>query len=238
MVRSLKLSSDAFVLHFHKLVNFLNLEVKKKEIYRTSFVHTSYANENKCENNERLEFLGDAILDYLVAEYLYMKYPTMPEGEMSKTKAIYVCEKANSEYALSLGLDQCLLLGKGETEQGGKAKPSVLGDLFEAFLGAVYLDSGIKKVKDILEKFVFPNISYTSKGFFEDFKSMLQEYIQAESRLGVAYTLDKEIGPSHDKTFTISVYHEGIRLGTGIGKSKKEAEQNAAKDAIDKLVKQ
>lgn len=229
------MSKEEFNKNFKKVVKQLNLNVKDWDLYFTAFVHTSFANEHKCENNERLEFLGDAILDFLVAKYLYKNYPSMPEGDMSKIRSTYVCEKANSEYALSLQLDTCLLLGKGESEQGGMSKPSVLGDLFEAFLGAVYLDSGMKKVEEVLDEVLFSKIEYIDKGYFIDHKSKLQEFIQAESRKGVTYVVDKEIGPSHDKTFTVSVFHENLKLGTGTGKSKKEAEQNAAKDALYKL---
>jgi ribonuclease-3 len=204
------------------------------ELYRVAFTHQSYANEHHVQSNERLEYLGDAILDFLVAEYLYNKFPNLPEGHLTRLRAKYVCANANSRYAIQIGLDQCLLLGRGEAEQGGKSKPSLLGDLLEAFLGAVYLDSGIDAVRKILNSIVFPQISEGSN-FFIDYKSHLQEYIQAESRLGVEYVLIKETGPAHDKTFTVSVYHDHLKLGTGVGKSKKEAEQNAARDALEIL---
>ena len=152
---------------------------------------------------------------------------------MTKFRAQYVCQDANCSYAKSLGLDKCLLLGRGEKEQGGLTKPSILGDLFEAFLGAVYLDQGIEMARRVLEIVVFPNIKYED----HDYKSRLQEYIQAESRKGVEYIMEGESGPNHDKNFTFSVYHDGIKLGTGNGRNKKEAEQNAAKDALSKLVK-
>lgn len=221
-----------------KLATKYNFSIKNRDLYIKAFTHTSYANEHKSESNERLEFLGDAILDFLVGEYLYKKYPDMPEGEMSKARSTFVCEKANSEYSLILGLDECLLLGKGEEEQGGRSKTSVLGDLFESFLGAVYLEHGMDKIREIISDVIFSVIIYIDEdGFFEDYKSTLQEYIQAESRKGVLYKLDNEQGPSHDKTFTTSVYHDSIRLGQGIGKSKKESEQMAAKNALEKLVK-
>lgn len=221
-----------------QLANKYDFFIKDKDLYIKAFTHTSYANEHKSESNERLEFLGDAILDFLVGEYLFTKYPTMPEGEMSKARSTYVCEKANAEYSLILGLDKCLLLGKGEEEQGGRTKISVLGDLFESFLGAVYLEHGMEKIREIVSDVIFSVIIYIdADGFFEDYKSTLQEYIQAESRKGVLYKVDNEQGPSHDKTFTTSVYHDSIRLGQGIGKSKKESEQMAAKNALEKLVK-
>ena len=213
----------------------LGLEIKDINIYKTAFTHQSYANEHNVESNERLEYLGDAILDFLVADYLYHRYPQATEGNLTKVRAKYVCANANSEYALAINLDQCLLLGKGETEQGGKEKPSLLGNLFEAFLGAVYLDLGLQAVKTILDKIVFPQINDPNASFFIDYKSRLQELIQSESRKGVDYQLIKESGPAHDKTFMVSVFHDNLKLGTGVGKSKKEAEQNAAMDALEKL---
>lgn len=214
----------------------LNIKVKDFNIYLTAFTHTSYANEHKSENNERLEFLGDAILDFLFGEYLYKTYPNMPEGEMSKIRSKYVCANANAEYATFLRLNENLRLGKGEKDHGGDTKPAVLADLFEAFLGAVYLDSGLDSVRKILNLVIFSKIEYIDKGYFVDYKSKLQEDIQAESRKGLVYQLDNEEGPSHDKTFTVSVYHDGVRLGTGVGKTKKEAEQEAARQALTKKV--
>jgi len=218
-----------------KIAENLGIEINNIDVYNLAFTHQSYANENRVESNERLEYLGDAILDFLVAEYLFNKFPDLPEGQLTKIRAKYVCATANSKYANSIHLNQCILLGKGESEQGGKTKPSLLGDLFEAFLGAVYLDQGMNSVRSILENVVFPQIENPDIGFFVDYKSRLQEYIQAESRKGVEYVLVKEIGPAHDKTFTVSVFHDNIKLGNGVGKSKKEAEQNAASDALEKL---
>lgn len=216
------------------ILKSLNVHVKDFNLYRTAFTHQSYSNEHGVESNERLEYLGDAILDFLVAEYLYLKYPNEPEGALTKIRAKYVCTRANSEYATLLNLNDAFLLGKGETEQGGKNKQSLLADLFEAFLGAVYLDSGIDKVQEILKKLVYPRINNQSS-FFIDYKSKLQEYIQSESRKSVEYQLIKDSGPAHNKTFTVIVIHDKVRLGMGVGKSKKEAEQQAAEDALQKL---
>jgi ribonuclease-3 len=218
-----------------EILEQLGIQGNQFDLYKVAFTHQSYANENHVESNERLEYLGDAILDFLVAEFLYQKFPDLPEGQLTRIRAKYVCASANSRYALQIGLDKCLLLGKGEAEQGGKSKPSLLGDLFEAFLGAVYLDSGIDNVRTILDKIVFPKIGDNKSNFFMDYKSHLQELIQAESRQGVEYVLVRETGPAHNKTFTVSVFHDRIKLGNGVGKSKKEAEQNAAKDALEKL---
>lgn len=225
-----------FTENLNSILRNLKITPKNQDIYFQAFTHPSYANEARVPNNERLEFLGDAILEFLVTEFLYRNFPDMPEGEMSKLRSKYVCTKANAEYANELALESALLLGKGEKEHGGRSKQSVLANLFEAFLGAVYLDTGLKEVKGILSIYVFPKILDPKQEFFYDYKSRLQEYIQAESRRGVEYVLESEHGPSHEKTFKVSVYHEHIKLGTGIGKSKKEAEQRAAEDAIEKLV--
>ena len=201
------MNRNEFSYNLKKIFEKLDLRYQNINLYQTAFTHTSYANEHKSDNNERLEFLGDAILDFLVGEYLYKNYPTMVEGKMTKFRAQYVCQDANSSYAKELGLDKCLLLGKGEKEQGGMEKASILGDLFEAFLGAVYLDLGLDSTRKVLEKIVFPNIVYQDT----DYKSRLQEYIQAESRKGVEYIMESESGPNHEKTFTFSVYHDGIK---------------------------
>lgn len=231
------MNKQSFKKVFEKVSKAVNLKVNNFDRYFTAFVHPSYSNENDCENYERLEFLGDAILDVLVAKYLYLNYPKMNEGQMTKVRATYVCASANAEYAKELCLDECVLLGHGEEEQGGASKQSVLGDIFESFLGAVFLDEGTDKVYEILEKYVFPKIASLEIEFFIDYKSRLQECIQAESRQGIKYVIEKESGPAHDKTFVASAYHEGLKLGTGTGKSKKEAEQAAAKDALEKLAK-
>jgi len=224
---------------FKGLVKKVGFKYNKPDLYKIAFTHTTYSNEHKVPSNERLEFLGDAILDFLFAEYIYNNYPNMPEGQMSKIRAKYVLAEANAEYSKLLGLDKFLLLGHGEEEQGGREKVTVLGDLFEAFLGALYLDNGsLDEVRKILNKVIFSKIEYIdNSGYFKDYKSVLQEFIQAESRKSVNYILENESGPSHDKTFTMSVYHEGIKLGEGVGKSKKEAEQEAAKKALEKLAK-
>lgn len=224
---------------FSELVKTVGFKYKSSDYYKIAFTHTTYANEKKVESNERYEYLGDAILDFLVGEYLFNKYPNMPEGELSKVRAKYVLAEANSEYAKELGLDKFVLLGHGEESQNGRKKVAVLGDLFEAFLAALYLDNGsLDEVRKILERVVYKNIDVNgTTGFFKDYKSSLQEYIQAESRKGVRYVLENETGPSHDKTFTMSVYHEDIKLGEGVGKSKKDAEQAAAQEALKKLVK-
>ena len=231
------ISKKDFIKNFNNFAKALDIKYQNIDIYYKAFTHTSYANEHKVESNERLEFVGDAILDFLVGEYIYLNYPSMPEGEMSKTRAIYVCAEANNNYAIKLGLDKLLMLGRGEEEQGGRTRVNVLADLFEAFLGAVYLDNNnVDNVRKILEKIVYPSIQ-VHKLYIQDYKSHLQELIQAENRKSVNYVVEKESGPSHDKTFTVGVYFEGAKLGEGTGKSKKDAEQEAARVALGKLAR-
>ena len=229
-------NENEFYQKFNDFARSLRISYRHKELFLQAFTHTSYANEHKCESNERLEFVGDAILDFLVGEYIYLNYPDMPEGDMSKMRAIYVCAEANNNYAIKLGLDKLLLLGKGEEEQGGRTRVNVLADLFEAFLGALYLDLGLDEVRRVLDMTVYPSIQ-GHKLYIQDYKSHLQELIQAENRKSVNYVVEHESGPSHDKTFTVGVYFEGVKLGEGTGKSKKDAEQEAAKVALNKLAK-
>ena len=213
------------------------INVLDKSLIIEGLTHSSYANEHHCESNERLEFLGDAVLGLLVGEYIYKNNPGLAEGQMTKLRATYVCEDANHKYAQVLGLGDALLLGHGEELGGGRTRPAVLNDAFEAFLGAIYLTCGLEKVREILEQVVFPHIGKDIVKPFVDYKSHLQEYIQSESREAIVYRLDKVMGPPHDRTFTISVLLDNIKLGEGTGKSKKDAEQLAAKAALEKMVK-
>ena len=211
----------------------LNVDINPTIIQ--SLTHSSYANEHDCSDNERLEFLGDSILGFLVAEYLYTNFPNIPEGKMTKLRASYVCEEANTKYAKATGIDKAIFLGKGEEQNNGRNRPAIISDAFEAFLAAVYLTSGIEEVKKILVKEVFPHIIAEDIVPFVDYKSRLQEYIQAESRKALEYVEDHVEGPAHNRTFTIKVLHDGIVLGVGVGKTKKDASQQAAKVALDKM---
>ncbi len=231
------MNKQEFEICFQKICSKIKLKYKKIDYYYEAFVHPSFANEHNLNfQYERLEFLGDAILDFLVGEFIY-KTKNIKEGDMTKLRAKYVCEQANADYTQELDLYSCLMVGKGAKKQGEDKKISVLGNLFESFLGAVYLDLGMDMARKILEQIVFPKIAVNTIEFFTDYKSKLQEYIQAESRNSVEYRLIHEEGPAHNKTFEIIVVHEGTKLGRGTGKTKKEAEQNAAKDALTKLAK-
>ncbi len=220
-----------------ELLQKYDIKVKNLNLVKEALTHSSYANEHSLKSNERLEYLGDAVLGLLVAEYIFKNNPDLPEGKMTKLRATYVCEDANYEYAKELGIGDVLYLGHGEEQSGGRTRPAVLNDAFEAFLGAVYLEAGLEKVRLILEDVVFPHIGKDIVKPFVDYKSHLQEYIQAESRSILQYRLDNVEGPPHDRTFTMSVLLDGIKLGQGIGKSKKDAEQQAAASALEKMAK-
>lgn len=215
-----------------ELLNKLKIKTKNEELYETAFTHTSYANEQKLESYERLEYLGDAILELVMSEYLY-KNTKYAEGEMTKLRSHYVCENALFEYSLKLKFNEYLKLGKGEEESGGKFRKAIVADIFEAFIGALYLDKGIDIVKEFINKNVIPFIENNELDFFSDYKSRLQEFVQTDKR-SLEYIVLNEEGPAHNKTFTVVVKIDDIIYGKGIAKSKKEAEQEAAKDALRK----
>ena len=220
---------------FNQIVNKYQLNITINDYIIEALTHTSYANEHNLKSNERLEFLGDAVLGLLVARYLYDTFSNIPEGKLTKIRATYVCEDANMQYCKKIGIDKLILLGNGEEINGGRTRPAVLNDAFEAFIGAVYLSGGLEEVKKILEVEVFPCILEDDTKPFVDYKSQLQEYIQAENRSILAYRLDNVDGPPHKRVFTISATLDGICLGTGVGNSKKDAEQLAAKQALEKM---
>ncbi len=213
--------------------------VKKYDLslLKLAFTHSSYANEHNLKSNERLEFLGDAVLQLLMTHYIYEKFPNVPEGTLTKLRATFVCEDANQGYAKELGIEKLILLGHGEEQSGARKRPAILNDTFEAFIGAIYLGSGLDDVKRILDVVVFPDITSAEPKPFVDYKSQLQEYIQAESRSILVYRLDDVDGPPHKRVFKMSAVLDGIKLGSGIGASKKDAEQQAAKEALSKMAK-
>ena len=214
-----------------ELFKELNIKPKNLELYKTAFSHSSYVNEHHIKSNyERLEFLGDAVLDLVVADYLYKNHKDS-EGEMTKRRASFVCENANYCYATNLGLQNYLLLGNGEQKEG--IKKSVVADIFEALMGAIYIDLGYATVRKVILGIITPYIE-NNTNFFNDYKSSLQEYVQTNQK-SVEYETVKEEGPAHERVFTIDVKIDGIVYGTGVGYSKKEAEQEAAKQAIEKM---
>lgn len=214
------------------ILDKLNIHYDNIDIYNQAFTHTSYANEMKCESYERLEFLGDAILELIISEYLY-KNTDYEEGRMTKLRSHYVCENALYEYSVKLGLNEYIKLGKGQQEQDGKHCKAIVADIFESFIAAIYLDSGLNEVKKFIYKYVIPIIESNTLDFFNDYKSKLQEFVQTDKK-SLEYILVNEIGPAHNKTFEIEVRINGILYGKGCAKSKKEAEQLAARDALEK----
>ena len=218
-----------------ELLKKFGIKPNNPNLYETAFSHTSYSNENGVKSYERLEFLGDAVLELLMSDYLY-KINKYNEGEMTKIRAHYVCETANYEYSVKLGLNKYLKLGKGEEENGGRYRKAIVSDIFESFLGALYLDQGFAKVKEFFENNIVPIIENHEVDFFDDYKSALQEFVQTGKK-SLEYKLVKETGPSHNKNFTVEVIIDGIVYGKGKSHSKKSAEQEAAKDALKKAQK-
>ena len=204
------------------------------ELVKRAFTHSSYVNEVKeGEDYERLEFLGDKILDFIVSEYLYVN-DDYDEGKMTKLRSSYVCENALYTYAKSLNFPKYLRLGKGEELTGGREKPSIIADTFESFLAAVYMTKDFETVRNIVYDVVIPYIENEEDLFLHDYKTKLQEIVQTDQK-STSYELINEEGPANNKTFTVVVKIDGVVLGKGTANSKKEAEQEAAKDALSKL---
>lgn len=218
-----------------EILKKLNIDYKNIELYEQAFTHSSYKNEARLLHDyERLEFLGDKVIDLVISDYLFVNN-NINEGEMTKLRAKYVCEKAHYEYANFLGLNNYIKLGKGEADSGGMHKKAIVADVFEAFIGAMYIDKGYLYAYDFIHKNIIPFIN-SNDDFFKDYKSVLQEYIQPMQK-DLAYELIDEQGPAHNKEFSVHVLINGIPFGVGVAGSKKEAEQQAAKDALSKKAK-
>ena len=215
-----------------ELLEKLEIPYKNVKLYEKALTHTSYANENGVTSYERLEYLGDAVVELIISDYLY-KNTEYEEGKMTKYRSHYVCENANYEYSTRLGLNEYLKLGHGEEERGGKYRKAIVADIFESFIGAMYLDLGFDEVKKFIYKHVIPLIEDKSIEFFDDYKSVLQELVQTDKK-SLEYVIIDEQGPAHDKTFTVEVKIDNIVYGKGSAHSKKEAEQIAAHDALKK----
>lgn len=217
----------------------LDITVNDKHLIINAFVHSSYVNENPKYkyNNERLEFMGDAVLQILVSDFLYKLKPKLTEGDMTLYRAKLVREEALASYSRQMNLNQFLLLGSGEESTGGRDRDSIIADLFEAFLGAVYLDSGIDNARKIVDYIIPKDISKIDIHAVTDYKTKLQEYVQSDRREAVSYEVVSTKGPSNAPEFEVIVKLNELIYGRGIGTSKKRAEQMAAKNAFDKLVK-
>lgn len=218
-----------------RLQEIIGVKFNDVNLLKEALTHPSYANENYCQHNQRLEFLGDAVLELAMSTYLYNKYRTFDEGDMTKRRAQSVCEEALVIYADKFNLSDFLLLGHGEEIKGGRTRGSLIADAFEAILGAVYIDQGFKEAFKVFERIVLPYIGEVN--IIQDYKTKLQELVRTD-RMSLQYEIINETGPAHNKTFESVVRMEnGVTLGRGIGKTKKEAEQNAAKEALEKCYK-
>ncbi len=219
------------------LENTVGYRFKNITLLQNALTHSSYANErwhNSLMSNERLEFLGDSILGMVVATYLYQSFPDRPEGELTRMRADMVCEQALCIIANRLGLGEHLLLGHGEEQTGGRARPSILADAVESVIAACFLDGGMEAAKDFIQKFVLCDVPVTRLHNI-DYKTVLQELVQQKKDQVLSYALVAESGPDHNKRFTVEVSLNGESVGQGTGSSKKRAEQEAARVAIEKL---
>ena len=208
-----------------------DINIKNKDLLLTALTHSSYSNEHGCENYERLEFLGDAVLETISSEYFFKNY-NLKEGEMTKMRAKYVCEKALCEYAKTIGYIPYIRVGKGQV---GNVNDTIVADIFEAILGVIFLEFGYEVAKKYVLDIITPFIE-SGADFYSDYKSLIQEYMQT-SKKSIEYKLIKEEGPPHDKTYVVELLADDIVYGTGIGKNKKEAEQHAAYEAYKKCVR-
>ena len=202
---------------------------RDKNLLKTAVTHSSFANENRggLAYNERLEFLGDAVLQLITSEKLFKENPDMPEGRMSKQRAALVCEDALAGYSKEIHLGDFMLLGKGEEATGGRNRPSILADAFEALIGAIFLDGNMDNAKRFVLRFL--DAAHAS---LKDYKTLLQEIIQKNPGERLSYVVIGESGPDHDKVFNVEVHLNSNVIGKGTGKSKKQAEQAAAKEAL------
>ena len=218
---------------YEALEEKLGYVFKDKNLIKLALTHSSYANEHNIECNERLEFLGDAVLELAMSRKLYDTID-LDEGVLTKMRAKAVCESALDLYASKIDLSSYLYLGKGEEATGGRTRPAIIADATEAVLGAIYLDGGFEAAREIVKKFFEPYFYDVLKN--KDYKSMLQEKLQSEKR-SIRYEIVRDDGPANNKTFEAVVYMDEILMGRGIGKTKKEAQQQAAKDALEKEAK-
>ena len=217
-----------------------DISFNNEALLMEAMTHSSYTNEHKEMKgiyNERIEFLGDAVLELTISDWLFRQFPHFQEGQLTKLRAQIVCEDSLSLLAKECSLNKYLLLGKGETLSGGREKPAILCDVFEAFIGALYLDKGVNEVQRFLNLVVIPKIKNGRYELITDFKTELQEYLQQNGTVHIRYELVKEEGPSHDKIFTVQLIVDGKKYKTASGKTKKAAEQMAAKLTMEELKK-
>ncbi len=221
------------ISRFRELEEKIGYHFQKPALLKRAMCHSSYANERKMGRlncNERLEFLGDAVLELATSEFLYEKYPEMPEGDATKTRASIVCEQSLAGCAESISLGRYILLGRGETASGGRERPSITSDAFEALIGAIYLDGGFTSAKEFIRKFVLNDLEHKKLFFYS--KTILQERIQAHCEGDLHYELLREEGPDHQKIFVVRAMLGDRVIGEGQGRTKKAAEQAAAYHAL------
>lgn len=203
-----------------------------KELLLTALTHSSFANESGCKFNERLEFLGDSVLGMITAEYFFTNLRKVPEGELTKLRAATVCEKSLFGFAKEISLGKYIRLGKGEMNTGGRERPSILSDAFEALIAAIYLDGGMEEAKRFVLRFVSGAESRLNEDAYRDYKTILQEIVQRNPEEKLEYVLTAERGPAHDKEFEMEIHLNSNVIGHGVGHSKKLAEQAAAREAL------
>lgn len=222
-----------------QLQSELEIEFDDLELLKRALTHKSYANERRncnLKDNERLEFLGDAVLDLVVNQYLFTQYSDHPEGELAQIRSVVVSAPTLAEKSREINLGKYLLLGKGEEATGGRERNSILADAFEALIGSIYLDQGLEVAENFILELLIPNIEMVEQGnHIQDYKTLLQELLQKNSDHRPYYEVIKEEGPDHNKSFTVQVTFKGEILGVGTGSSKKRAQQSSAKEAIEKL---
>ncbi len=221
-------------MNLEEFENKIEYKFKDIKLLKNAFTHTSYANENKVQSNEKLEFLGDAILEFTVSEYLYKNYKTLKEGEMTKVRATVVCEDSLYKIATKYHFDELLYLGRSERLSGGAQKPAILADSVEAVIAAIFMDSGIEEAKRFIIENLKDEIENASKNVGQkDYKTVLQEELQKHGSVKIEYEIIEEKGPDHDKTFVSEVKCDGKVLATGSGNTKKQAEMEAARKALE-----
>ncbi len=221
-----------YTARFDEFEQRIGYRFKDKKILTEALSHSSFANEARRHSNERLEFLGDSVLQIVIADHLFRYFKHLPEGDLTKIRASLVCEKALFEFAQQIDLGSYILLGKGEENTGGRNRPSIVSDAFEAVIAAIYLDGGIAEARNFILGFIPKELDRNSVKNLQDYKTVLQEIIQQNPEERVEYVLRSETGPDHDRVFSVDVVLNGSVIGSGEGHSKKQAEQQAAKEAL------
>ncbi|RYL95370.1 ribonuclease III [Sporolactobacillus sp. THM7-4] len=233
--RKAEKDDKAVITRLHQFLKDFSFDFKDEALLKQAFTHSSYVNEHRHESQEdyeRLEFLGDAVLELMISQYLFKHFPEMSEGDMTKLRAAIVCETGLVQFATALSFDEKIFLGRGEEATGGRKRPALLADVFEAFIGALYLDQGLNEVNRLLESVVYPKISDGTFSHVMDYKSKLQETVQRLNLGELDYDVVMENGPVHHREFLSKVLLNGQTIGTGKGHSKKDSEQSAARAAL------